>query len=86
MKNEITFAMIYSLLETLKLLRDDVTLLHESAIPLLPTEEQIRQNEWYSSDVKQSLSDLKFSNKASLTQIITFFFPNRVFYPTGFQY
>lgn len=57
-------------LETLKSLRDDVTLLHESVIPLLPAEEETKQNEWYSSvsrfnkgfieDVDQWLCDLKF--------------------------
>lgn len=40
---------VCSLLETLKLLRDDVTMLHESVIPLLPAVEQIKLNEWYGS-------------------------------------
>lgn len=79
MQNDENSSKVCSLLETLKLLRDDVTLLHESVIPLLPAEEQKRQNEWYGSvfrfnkgfieDVEQWLSDLKHM-KTSLTPTI----------------
>lgn len=77
MQNDENSAKVYSLLETLKLLRDDSNVLHESVIPLLPAEEQIKQNEWYGSilrfnkgfieDVEQWLCDLKFK-RTSLTQ------------------
>ncbi len=70
MQNDENSSKVYPLLETLKSLRDDVTLLHESVIPLLPAEEETKQNEWYSSvsrfnkgfieDVDQWLCDLKF--------------------------
>lgn len=77
MQNDENSAKVYSLLETLKLLRDDCNVLHESVIPLLPAEEQIKQNEWYGSilrfnkgfieDVEQWLCDLKVK-RTSLTQ------------------
>lgn len=44
MQNDENSSKVYSLLETLKHLRD-VTLLHESVIPLLPAEEQTKQTE-----------------------------------------
>jgi hypothetical protein len=79
MQNDENSSKVCSLLETLKLLRDYVVLLHESVIPLLPVEEQIKQNEWYGSvfrfnkgfieDVEQWLSDLK-PMKLSLTPTI----------------
>lgn len=38
MQNDENAFKVHSLLETLKLLRDDATLLHDSVIPLLPVE------------------------------------------------
>ncbi|KAI2645663.1 Cold shock protein 1 [Labeo rohita] len=73
MQNGENASKVYSLLKTLKLLRDDVTSLHESVIPLLPVEEQTKQNEWYGSvsrfnkgfieDVEKWLLDLEFFKK-----------------------
>lgn len=44
MQNDENSSKVYSLMEALKLLRNDVTLLHESVIPLLPAEEHTKQN------------------------------------------
>lgn len=73
---------VYSLLETLKSLRDDATSLHGSVIYLLPVEEQIKQNEWYGSvsrfnkgfieDVEKWLFDLEFKKTVSAPAIAAF--------------
>lgn len=73
MQNDENVFKVYSLLETLKLLRNDATLLHDSVIPLLPVEEQIKKNEWYGSilrfnkgfieDLEKCLLDLEFFKK-----------------------
>lgn len=80
MKNDENISKVSSLLETLKLLKDDACLQHENLHPLLPIEEQIRQNEWFRSilrfsegfieDVEKWLCDLKVLKK-SLTQTMS---------------
>lgn len=49
MKNDENASKVSSLLESLKLLRDDACIQHENVLPLLPAEEQMRLNEWFGS-------------------------------------
>lgn len=53
------FAAVQSELETLVQTFKETVKLHDSVIPLLPSDEQIKQNEWFSSIYKHSDAFIK---------------------------
>lgn len=72
MKCDDNASQVSSMLKTMKLLMDDASVLHKRVLPLLPLEEQTKQNEWFDSiskhyngfvkDVEQWMTETGKSN------------------------